>query len=414
MRLYRLIAKVGQMKKRGYPWFDPPAPEAPKKYAGWFWDPEKSEWVETDVEDVTVEIKVPKYPEPTEPPIPAIPLHVPGWYWHGKAGEWQWMDLTVEEKYEGIQRQSKPKYPPGTGGPTEVKGWSWSKKYDEWVATIIIGEQIEFTPPRSLPPGVDVETVFAADPYFQLAFETAQKLVETGRWDLLQQGDAFWKLVYEVHKLCPEAKYPVHIAEGIFKARAVMHAKRTWLASEEAWKMRVNALDPGRTDYFGNTIVFLILAYVASMTGWLIGSIMERITFIDEDMYTLTEKVNTYLLGPENWMYSRHIGTSVKGRPYYSRCQEIGTEYVRHKRARWSGEFDIIDFPGGFVEKGYKFPYFVKYTWSHWLLEYVGFLANVGGDKYMLVESDYDPAARLPRGSTAPYEEWCQNFHWYL
>ncbi|GAH45606.1 unnamed protein product [marine sediment metagenome] len=92
----------------------------------------------------------------------------------------------------------------------------------------------------------------------------------------------------------------------------------------------------------------------------------------------------------------------------------IGAEWVRYKRAGKGEKYDIIDFPGGFVEEGFVFPYFVKYTWSHWVLEYVGMLFSVSGNLFALKKADDDWYAGLPAGVTVDYEHWCKDFHYYL
>lgn len=327
---------------------------------------------------------------------------------------WQRVPLTRREASQGIQPSPMPAYIPVEAGITEVQGWSWYREQQRWVATIVMGQSIGFTPPRSLPPGVDLASVFPADPYFLLAFETAQKLVETGRWDILQQGDAFFKLVYEVHRLAPDAKYPVSIAEGMFEARYIMHAKRVWLASEEAWRMRISALDTAKFEGAAVGVGAAILFIVTALTGFLIGTIMERLTFPEDPEDVFDVPRNNYLVGPDDWRYSKHIGSSRKGIQYYSACEGIGTEYVRFKRGLRKGYIDVIDFPGGFVETGYQFPYWVKYTWSHWQLEYVGMLYSVGAEIYALKEADQDVGVRYMIGFILPAEEWCSDFHYYL
>lgn len=406
------------------------------KYDGWLWDPAKREWIETDVEEVTVEWEEPKYPKPTEEPRPEQPLYVPGWYWDGRARRWEeetmpyrevwvtperppmptewpsrtqpaeilgwrysfedreWQEVEMEKVPEmrEMERGPKPEYPPGPGVPDEVEGWSWSRYNDEWVATIISAQRVGFEPPRSFPPPVSLAVALEFAP-------TDLEMIVFMRQ--LMDGGMSWVQANDTVELVRSRWTDLAVAARV-------------AAREATWQLFIQQ---DVANKFGHKIPLGAVAFlgtVTALTGWLIGSIMERLTFVDADMYTLTERVNTYLLGPDNWVYSKHIGTSRKGRPYYSSCEGIGTEYVRYKRAPGKGKFDTIDFLGGFVESGYDFPYFVKYTWSHWSLEYVGFLINVGADKYMLQEGHYDPAERLWRGFMFPFEEWCQDFHWYL
>lgn len=414
MRLYKILSRHGQRKRRLWPWFKALPAGAPVRYNGWVWDPKIGEFVRDQVERINVEVKVPKYPKPTQEPRTEQTLYEPGWYWNGRARVWEEIPLTPQEISEGIERGTKPAWPPGTEVPDTVEGWSWEYETKEWVATIVVGQRIGFEPPRSLPPNVDLATVFPADPYFEVSVRTAEVLVAAGRWDILENGDAYFKLVAQVHKLSPTAKYPHLIAEGVFDARYIMHAKRNWLASQEAWQMRVNALGPKAPDYFGATIGIVFLGIVTALTGYLIGSILERITFPPEGDFTLVEPYRMYLLGPDNWSYSRLIGRTVRGRTYYSSCEDIGTEYVRHKRQRGKFGIDVIDFPGGFVETGYKFPYWIKYTWSHWALQYIGMLESVSTRFYRLKKADVDPHATMRGPWMLPEEDWCGDLHHYL
>lgn len=428
------------------------------KYVGWLWDPSLKEWVPTGVEKTRVTVSVPAYPMPTELPRPAQRLDVPGWYWNGRAGLWEerlmppkttwvtpvhppeptelpsrtqpaevpgWRYSFMYEVWEKApmdqvrvdveqERPPKPAYPPGMAVSSTPAGWVWYSEAKGWQAIVFKSEIVEFTPPRSLPPGVDLASVFPADPYFTLSVETARKLVETGRWDILAQGDAYWKLVAEVHRLRPAAKFPHLIAEGVFEARAVMHAKGVWLASKEAWQMRMDALGPGAYQGVWEAGFLGVLFLVTALTGYLIGMIMERLSFPEVKLLKMDAHVTHYLLGPEHWVYSTQIGTSQGGHTYYSACERIGTEYTRHKRAAFAGEYDIIDFPGGFVEEGFVFPYFVKYTWQYWTIDYIGMLVSMGPNWYKLKHSDDDPHKWLERGRMLPLDEWCPNFKFYL
>ena len=146
----------------------------------------------------------------------------------------------------------------------------------------------------------------------------------------------------------------------------------------------------------------------------MIGTIADRLITPDTESMVLKEPPGTYLMRWELYYYSRMISISVKGQPYYSVCDDIGTSYVRHMRPRQRAGIDIIDFPGGFVEKGHVGAYYVKYTWQYWILKYIGMLTRRGPNFYTLREKEYDPRAsgRPPFSLLAP--DWCTNFHWYL
>ncbi len=480
MRLYRLLERHGQLKKRMYPWFEAPAVGFPMKYDGWNWDPAIREWVEADVGEVEVEVQVPAYPKPDEPPRLAQPLDVLGWHWNGRVevweespmplkrvqqemerplapvgpppeadpvrvSGWQWSDpmqewfecpLTRQETAEGKERVPRPRYaprpelswrvdgwvwssvrkkweespmpsewveveqergpkperPPDTGVPTKAKGWTWSIEFKLWVADTFETAKAIFTPPRSLPPNVDEEMVARLFPSEQDFISYCDKFMKAGMPPAERQ------------------RVSLILREEV---RRLLRAKSAKM-NESFWKSALGGLSPQLQDKIEVVGIYGVLFILTTITGLVIGNILSRLLTPDTDHFILVAPPNTYLLGPDNWMYSRHIGTSLGGRPFYSECEDIGTEYTRHKRARWSGEPDIIDFLGGFLETGFQFPYWVKYLWSYWLVEYIGVLESAGPNFHKLKKPIYDPAARLPIGWSAPVSEWCKDFHYYL
>jgi len=414
MRLYKLISRHGQFKERMYPWFEPPAVGAPMRYAGWRWDPGIGEWVEVPVEPIEVDVVIPRYSKPTEPPMARQPLYVPGWYWNGRAGQWEESPLTPQELSEGMERGSKPKLVPGTRVLVEVEGWSWSEGRLEWDATIVYGERIGFTPPPPLPPDLEDTGEYELKAYMFNPQELLNVLERLG----MSRGEAMMYMG-KYHRLIAELPYEEgkvvwdHMVRTICRMYRDTHmfsmteSRGKWLAYvQESCSYGVRASSPA------TGIALLVLVF--TLAGIIAGTILERLAFVDEDDYVLVAPPNTYLLGPENWAYSKHIGTSVRGGQYFSSCEDIGTEYVRHKRGRWRIEPDVIDFPGGFVETGFQFPYWVKYRWSYWRLEYVGMLMSRGERFYELKESDYNRYATGRPPWMLKSSDWCADFHYYL
>lgn len=436
MKLYRLYQRWGRRRRRLYPWFEPPPPDFPMKYDGWVWNPATKEWDEAPVEEISVEVEAPRYPKPTKTPRPAQSLTATGWYWNGRAGVWEEVTMPYEDvlvtperppapswvpkhpgrfevpgwkwyerkaewgtipmkqitEYREMERPPKPEYIPGVEVPTEYPGWSWSGRPKEWVATIIMAEKIGFTPPRSLPPQVSDETILAAMPLEEMYVRYYEKMIALGM---------------QPH----EARKMQQIA-GEYMV-ALMKAKRPALAAKP-WHGVSREVAAQQKIMFQQFTVDALMILVAVVIGVLIGTILERLTFPEDPMRPFAVPPGTYLLGPGGWRYSRHVGCSLKGRPFYSECEGIGTGWVRHKRAGIGEKYDTIDFPGGFVEEGYDFPYFVKYTWSYWLIQYVGMLYSVGPALYALKKADDDWYAGLPPGVTVKYEHWCKDFHFYL
>lgn len=392
MRLYWLNSRVGAKTKGLTPWFRAPVPGAPVRYDGWVWDPAVKEWVKTRISKIEIEVEVPRYPKPLEDPRPAQPIYVPGWYWYGRPQVWSEIPLTFQELSDGLERGPMPKYPPGPPGPGEVEGWSWSETTSQWVATILVAEKVGFTPPRSFPPMVDRAAVHLVMSMTEQHAIFIKSLIDMGltQTEAKRIGsamvDGFWNMS----------------RSAITKHRAVLYAD-SFLPKAVAQSDKLEALG-----VYGAIIALTVIV------GLLIGSIMERLAFPEDEFWPQFEPAGTYLMGPDNWVYSRFIGRSAEGQPYYSVCEGIGTEFVRHKRGVSKGDEDIIDFPGGFLETGYAFPWFVKFVWRFWTLEYIGMLEPIGGDWYVLKKGNSDPYARGRVGVIKPRAQWCEDFHWYL
>lgn len=436
MRLYRLVARLGYVKKRLYPWFDAPVADAPREYLGWVWDSVRGEYVETDIAGIIIELDVPRYPEPTQSPRPAQPLYVPGWYWNGRAGVWEettmpfadvlvtperppaptevpsraqpaevpgwrynfgtlaWEEIPMEPVTEMVEeeRPLMPEYSPGVEQLPDIEGWSYDATRNEWVATILIGEPMEFEPPPTLPPGAEKLTEAAITPTDAEMITFFRQLMRDGlSWDTANMIVQFVKDGWLT----------------IAAAKSEHAAELYWRAQRENIKDMVGQVPP----------VFKVAALYAALAvgiALLVATIISRLFRTDREYVSIVGGITTYLLGPDNWTYSRDIGRSIKGHRYFSECDGIGTEDVRHRRGYGIGQFDYIDFPGGFVESGFKFPYFVKYTWERWELVYMGMLERVGARWYVLkavagfYEMDY------PFAQVLPFEDWCLEFRFYL
>lgn len=431
-----MISRTGRLKKRLYPWFEPPAAGLPRRYAGWVWDPAEKEWVHAAVEAVTITLDVPKYPMPSHLPRPAQPLYVEGWYWNGRAGVWEETTMPFEDvlvfpergpmpeavpsraqpaevpgwrfsftnlvweeipmvPYTEMQEKDRgpmPKYIPGPERPSEVEGWSWFADEFKWVATIVMAEKVGFTPPRSLPPEVDEAMIFATVPLVEQYQHMYDNLIKSG--------------------LEPHQARKVATIAGEYMI-ALMKAKYPELAAKP-WSGVTREVAAAQQVMLQEYKLIGLLYLVAAITGALIGTILRRLAIPDEDFVQIGGGDNVYLLGPDNWLYSREVATSSSGRRYFSACDGIGAGYSRHKRGHGVGQIDIIDFPGGFVETGYQFPYWIKYTWEYWELAYVGMLASVGADLYVLkVGKYYEETAEVPV-SPLLFQQWCSGFRFYL
>ena len=453
MRLYSLVSRHGRVKRGFFPWFAPPDPGATMRYHGWRWDPEKREWVQTEVHSISLSYTVEPEPKPTEPPRPFQTDEVEGWEWSEIYEVWEerempkiekwhypgelpwprkptWMpSRTLPAEVKGWKyiferaiwekvaycdvyqefRPPQPKYPPGPAEETEVLGWSWSWHYKEWLKVMYAEEIVEATPPRTLPPGLTVEALIADDPYFIQEMAAATALARAGNWSALQSGNAFFKLVADVHFKFPHVTDPANIADDIFRAREVMRAKSVWLASEEAWRMRINALAPSLASQILSKGFVPVLMLIFACVGYLIGMFWERALLAHEYDIVHRDKRGAYLFGGDEWSYAGIRAQTKKGVQYYSGCGSIGTRYVRHKRGYGVGQIDTIDFPGGFVEEGWRWGKFVKYTWSYWELEYVGFLTHSTTDLYRLQGSE-DPDFLPEYSFILNDDEVCRNF----
>lgn len=384
--------RFGQVKKRLWPWFDPPPPGPTVRYHGWAWDPAIGEWIQIEKEPLEFVVDSPRYPMPSASPRPFVPDKLPGWRWDDVLHEWVERSLTTMEAKTGIVRGPKPLYSPGPQGAHDVKGWSWDGTTGRWVATIVFAQRIKLDVPTSFAPNITLEAVNMMVPsseQYQIALASLQARgfsLSEARRVIDPLVDGFWKMSRSNAQTIRAAAY----AES-FRA--------------------INVAMQDKIEKIG---VYAAMILIAAVVGLLIGNITERLTFIEDDSFMLVDSEGTYLLGPGNWQYSKNIGKSVQGNNFYSDCQDIGTEYVRHKRAFASGDSDTIDFPGGFVETGYKFPYWVKYRWSYWRLQYIGMLIRRQDSFYELKRADHDPFISRPVGTRLPTSAWCSNLHYYL
>lgn len=457
MRLYKLVKRVGDKKSSIFPWGEAPLAEKPDDWFGWTWDMDLMEWVQKPMRSITLDVMPMREPKPDKEPRPFQDVIVPGWSWNGRTDQWEqvpmpmrWKVVTPERPpapetgpargfawtvpgwewslWEGEwkpvpmekievpyfdERGPKPEYPPGFLIKDEAEDWFWDYGLGQWSPSTIYAESVDFDPPDTLPPDVNTANVFPYDPFFAADYAAAEALVAQGAWHILEQGNAFFRLVAELHGIRPDIKNPVPIAESVFDARHIMHAKGVWLASQEAWQMEINAMAPHWWDlpvFIGAiALIFLFMAGVA----FLVGLILERFTRDKDDDVNLYPDLETYLMGPDDWTYASLAGCSLRAEPYFRSCDSIGSVNDHHLRGEpW--QIDRIAFtPGGFLEEGWKGGRFVKYRWKYWEIEYVGFLIRRGASLYSLQDGYYLPG-HPTAGLVVPVEYVCPEFRTYL
>ena len=391
MRLYRLISRTGYRKRRTTPWFKAAAAGPPVRYAGWIWDPANREWLPEEMRPVTVTIEPELYPMPTQLPSRVYSAQQPG--------------------------------------------WSYSFTTHEWVPTIVMATAITAEPIRSLPPDVTMDDVYQAAVYdvnirnvleslklgavppegfTRVHIDNLIRMLEKSGYTRAAADKVMAQYVKLTAGVDPATKARIWKAatKSIFECWQRSHKVGTATA-QHYWADYVKNSLGETSKSLGPTAAAAVWVLVAAVAGFLLGRLMDLVLTPKEELFVLHEEARTYLIGPEFWKYSRMISRTPAGTPYYSMCEEIGTTWVRLRRGTGAGDVDIIDFPGGFVESGYDFPYFVKYTWSYWTLSYVGMLSHQGTNVYSLRRGDRDRGGLRP-GSMIPAEEWCSGFHWYL
>ncbi len=436
MRLYRLLSRHGKRKQRVYPWFDAPAAGAPMKYEGWVWDPAIREWVESEVDPITIRIEPEREPKPDWIPRSRQPAKVAGWFWSDSMKKWvkdayfraghyglepyppmpDWVPSRMlpaeadgwyydfgSNTWEKTEWQPAtiwisdpwppmPEQVPGPELPSETASWVWSDEFKDWMEIIRPVAVEEFVPPRSLPPGL-----------------TQKALFEQFSWEALY--------LEEVRYFLGQG-YTTEAANQITRQNfdpliRMMYAKEK-AAAVTGWTDLVAALSRQETIVIKELTVYAVVIIVVAVVAYMVGYILSHIAAPHEEEFIINEPPGTYLLGPDNWSYSRDIGSSKTGALLFSSCDDIGTEFVRHKRGPVGGLYDILDFPGGFIEDGYQFPYWVKYTWYYWLIIYIGMLYTASAEHYALKKELISLKERAIRVKIRPYEEWCEGFHWYL
>lgn len=387
-----LLARVGQKKQRLWPWFKPPAAGAPVKYFGWYWDPEYKEWLPLDITKLMVKVPIPDLPRPTEVPSRTQPARVPG--------------------------------------------WEYNFEYFQWVYVARGMPIVEFAPPRPLPPDMVMEDVYEAAVYnvdieaviasLQLKDMPAAGLTRVHIDNLILMLEksgytraAADKVMAQYVKLTAgldavqKGEVWKKATDAIFRCWQRTHLVGTTDA-QWYWARSVRNQMREITPLVGPAAAVTILGIIATVTGILLGRLLDLLTTPEEDTINLKEPEGTYLMRYDHYLYSKMVAISAEGKSYYSACDDIGTSYIRHRRAPRGGTIDIIDFPGGFVEEGHKGIYFVKYTWRTWILEYTGFLTSIGGNFYVMREGDRDKYAVGKAPFTLEESKWCPDFRWYL
>ena len=376
----------------------PPEPEGvptrdqPAEVLGWRYSFIYEVWEKIPMPRVPVQVRKQRPTKPVYPPGPYRPSEVLGWEYSDMYQSWQKVEMPYDVVDVTPERPPKPKIEPGIERPAIVEGWSWDEIKEEWFATTIYSEPVELEDLPTFSPGITQEAVNNVLPPSEQYKVFYDNLIAMGltQTEAKRIGgsmvDGFWKMTRPVATKIRAAEYAKSLTPA---ARAISD----------------------QIEFLGVSAALIALS---AIVGAMVGTIARRVTLPDEEYYVLSGGIMTYLIGPDNWEYSRYIGRSAKGREYYSACGGIGTSYVRHFRGHGIGEEDTLDFPGGFLEQGYKVPYYVKYVWQSWRLEYVGMLESVGNDFYVLKEGKgFVPAVGgIPE--IAPYEEWCPEFRFYL
>lgn len=369
-----------------------PSRDQPAEVLGWRFSFMYMVWEKIPMPKVAVKVRKERPPAPEFIPGTAKPSEVLGWSYSKIYEVWEKTEMPVTEVDVTPERGPKPTIGPGVAKPYDAEGWIWNSRKKEWFCKTIYAEPIEITPPLTLPPGVKMADFISELP-------TAEQFT----------------VIYE--QMLAAGYRPA------FAAKMIDLLGMTWTDLETAKSYGAHAatarvlaerLQAERL-YLSETIgLYAALIILFTAVGYAMGTILERATFPDEDSFTLRGGISTFLLGPDNWSYSRFIGLSKTGREYYSHCGDIGAGYVRHFRGHGIGQRDYIDFPGGFLEEGFVFPYYVKYVWEYWRLEYVGMLETAGNDFYVLkVPAEYEGEIN-PNPWIEKEEDWCPNFTYYL
>ena len=435
MRLYRILRWVGKVRKRMYPWFEAPAAGRPMRYDGWVWDPEVGDWVVEPVEKIEVNIEPLREPKPDVEPSEPLADRVPGWFWVYSQQEWMKDEHFRSGHYALEFYPPMPRIPPGRTQAAEVPGWEynwdtfkwdktdyerktvwisdpwppmpdrapdigfpdvtadwrWDYSNNEWVQITIYAESVEIEPPRSLPPDVDqagLNVVFPLTEQYALF-----------KQNLISQG------------LDPHQAERVARAVGDAVLKTI-YAQQKEMA-KDTWQRIADGLGMECSDMLATMTYYGLLGIVAFSAGVVIGYAYGRVVLPDVERVVLPCTMLTYLIGPDDWYYSENIGKSVEGQDYFSICDGIGTDLTRHKRSTWGFDIDNIDFPGGFIENGYQFPYWIKYTWEFWEVEYVGFLRSAGQGFYVLKPEAKHSGPFWP-GYMSRKEIWCREYRYYL
>lgn len=431
-----LIERNGQRKRSLQPWFAAPAAGDPKRYYGWNWDPEERKWVETpvsktslvvagEVEDKPeypphepqkaevsgwkydeqdgvwnevptahhegwVEIRRP--PKPTLPPTTGRGEDVLGWHYNTETKKWMGVPIPAQHVEWYDERADKPLYKPGHEQKRDVSGWHWDPEDKVWLRTIVAREVVDFEMPRTLPPGVTQAMVDGVYPYADIMRKAQEMFIAQG----IPAHDA--------HQLA------VTVIERI---KDMMTATSRGGQVERFRNMNIYLKDfsPGMLPGWLMPVVMFI---VTNLVAYAIGGILEAITVPIEAFIRLGQPGGQYIMHTEDWLYADFVGRSVEQNVYFASCGSIGTDYVRHKRPEPYGIHDIIDFPGGFVEEGWRWGLFVKYTWDHWIMSYIGMLESVGQNLWQLKKADLKHF-----GLTGPVwqkkpKDWCPDYRWYL
>lgn len=436
MRLYLLETRYGHVKSGVFPWFKPPEAGEPRMVDGWRYDYQKGEWVEDEIEPKTVTMEVGVGPRPQRPPGLADPTKVEGWEWSDSMQEWMQMPMPMEtvqvtetrppmptyypahpgvgevlgwkfdfvgESWEPVWMPTKfiqvektrppaPEYPPEPALTRKVPGWEWDRNLQEWIR-VLYAEKVEVEFVRPLPPGSQV-----TDEQVEIAKASAYGQVYT-----LLRNEGFTD---------PQISMIVSGWMRTLKAEGFRYGHdiyRAMLASMQK-HIAIQQWDPGAPTAMSTVLMYaVIVMFIIAVLGAL-----WKLLKVSGEYVGLEPPEATYLLGPDIWYYGKHVGTSVRGKAYYSCCYEACPASAVHLRSSPPGAGDSIVFPDGFVEEGWAWGKYRKYAWERWAIRYVGFLIRINDGLFMLKTRD------LPAGAP-PFpvfmeadDQWCTNFHYYL
>ena len=288
-------------------------PGGPYVVLGWEWDVGCQCWEETPVPRSGEYLPYPYPPKPTQLPSRDFPAEVDGWFYDFDKLEWVKGVYIQKYYWQADPHPPMPDYIPGPSGEDRLEDWYWDYELKEWRAIIKPVATLEFTPPRSLPPGMDRERLAIQFPLEQQYLLFIQKLIEQG----LTPADA--KRIADV---MGEA-----ILKTVWSQQKAMH--------QGLWQGVTTKVSAEMSNMQEAIAVNVLVPIIAAAVGVFIGYTLQSFVYLDEEYISMSSAVLTYLLGPDEWIYSRNIGQSVLGAHWFSSCENIGMDDFRHKKTNY-------------------------------------------------------------------------------